>query len=177
MSVPPKVNAPDAPLEMQERTPAESQERIPVERQERIADPGAEPDAGPDAAGRALSAAAPDELARANDDAAIIFGMLRAIDRQTAAIERIAEKLNPTPENAEEAERAARSLAGLTRSLADLKTLRAVLVQKATGKNADADDAPYRDVDELRRELSRKLAAFVAGRRRAVSNDPERTGA
>ena len=74
-----------------------------------------------------------------------------------------------------ERERAARTLAGLTRTLHTLQALlRGVLLSESHTDN-DYDDMPA-DLDEFRRELARRIRIFVEGRRArsgagAVSGD------
>lgn len=98
-------------------------------------------------------------------EGSVAVRVIRAVERQLNAVEKIAAKLNATPEHAEEAERAARALASLSRTLAELKTLRAA----STVASKEDNDAMPRNLDDLRRELSARLARLVAGAEGEVS--------
>jgi hypothetical protein len=94
---------------------------------------------------------------------ALVERLQGMVERQIAAT----EAMLPPPATPDEAERNSRALASLLRTLRELKRLEA---PPAPSESADDDDIPY-DVDELRRELSRKLEALVAGREGAVRSD------
>jgi hypothetical protein len=86
-----------------------------------------------------------------------------AIERELSKIERIVG--NPTrmqPAQRVETESRARVLASLARTLKEVMRLRSEASGDETAKAAD-DDVP-RDLDEFRRELSRRLEGMVAAR-------------
>jgi hypothetical protein len=87
----------------------------------------------------------------------------RAIERELEGIERIVGGDRVPPSQRTEAERRARTLASLARTLSEVMKLRAITRAAATetAKPADDDTIP-RDLDEFRRELSRRLEFMVA---------------
>jgi hypothetical protein len=82
--------------------------------------------------------------------------------RQLAKIDAITDHA----QTSNDAERNSRAFASLSRILLDIKRLEAP--QASTPSESTDEQSIPRDVDELRRELSRKLAALVAGRAGAV---------
>lgn len=84
----------------------------------------------------------------------------RAFDQEMSAVERMREQLGRRPQKPVDAERTARTLEMLTRTLNDLERLRFAASPEASD---DDDDFP-RDLDEFRRELARRMEAFVASR-------------
>lgn len=88
----------------------------------------------------------------------LIERVTRAIERELSLIEIIVGGNHLKPQQRTEAERRARTLASLARTLGEVTRLRAGQ-QKA--KPAD-DDAVPRDLDEFRRTLSRRLEQLVA---------------
>ena len=94
----------------------------------------------------------------------------RVVERELNAVERILDNLGPT--EAGEAERAARTLASLAR------TLREVALsndgQGAPQADEPDDDPIPRDIDEFRRELACRIDAFIASQAdSAVPDDAE----
>ncbi len=89
----------------------------------------------------------------------LIGRVSRAIERELMQIERIVGGHRVPVAQRSEAERRARTLASLARTLNEVKRLRA---EEEKSKAAD-DDAVPRDLDEFRRELSRRLALMDAG--------------
>jgi hypothetical protein len=87
---------------------------------------------------------------------AIVPRLQGAVGRVLPAIEAIVTRLATAPMPPREMERAARALAALTRTLRELNAL---LGQRQARE--DDDDRPPRDVDALRRELARRLEAFI----------------
>ncbi|MBB5047815.1 pyruvate/2-oxoglutarate dehydrogenase complex dihydrolipoamide acyltransferase (E2) component [Rhodopseudomonas rhenobacensis] len=81
----------------------------------------------------------------------------RSIEREITQIEAIVGGSHLKPEQRSEAERRARTLASLTKTLSELRRLRAAEQSRA----ADDDSVP-RDLDEFRRALSRRLEQLVA---------------
>lgn len=91
----------------------------------------------------------------------------RSIERELDAIERVLDLLQP--QNGNEAERAARTLAALARTLREVATL-------DTDPAAEADpddDAGPRDMEEFRRELTRRMESIIAERADQDSPQPQ----
>ena len=88
----------------------------------------------------------------------IAMRLERAIERQLADVEARANA--GAPRSTPDAERIARVLAALARTLKEAQRLRAAATPVPV---PDDDDRPF-DIDELRRELARRIDAFVAGR-------------
>lgn len=80
----------------------------------------------------------------------------RAIERELTQIEIIVGGVRLKPSQRTEAERRARTLASLARTLREVMTLRA-----GEEKNRQDDELP-RDIDELRHQLARRLDQLVA---------------
>jgi hypothetical protein len=85
----------------------------------------------------------------------------RLVEKELSAEEAVRAQLGPLPRLPADAERAARTLATLTQTLQALARLRCGL--PPDGGPDDDDDMP-RDIDEFRRELARRIDAFVASR-------------
>jgi hypothetical protein len=82
----------------------------------------------------------------------------RSIERELDAIERVLDLLQP--QNGNEAERAARTLAALARTLREVATL-----DTDTSVEPDHDDdAGPRDMDEFRHDLARQIESIIAER-------------
>jgi hypothetical protein len=90
---------------------------------------------------------------------ALIARVSRAIEHELAQIETIVGGRHVPRAQRSEAERRARTLASLARTLNEVKRLRA---EEEKPKAAD-DDVMPRDLDEFRRELSRRLALMEQG--------------
>lgn len=119
------------------------------------------PAPAPPAASQPASDAATAMTGEAGDPA---LQVERTVERELAAIEAILARLGEGEERAALAERTARTLASLTRTLAAVRRLRAVHAEGAdAAAEVDADDDMPRDIDEFRRELARRIDAFVAG--------------
>jgi len=89
----------------------------------------------------------------------LIERVTRAIERELSLIEVIVGSVRLKGHQRTEAERRARTLASLARTLGEVTRLRA---GQEKVKAAD-DDAVPRDLDEFRRTLSRRLEQLVAG--------------
>jgi hypothetical protein len=94
--------------------------------------------------------------------AMLIARMMNAAERQVRAIE---DKLVVSDDELEGRERNARVLAVLVKTLSELSAAdaRKPRARARKPKAEDDDDAIPRDIDELRRELSRRLDAMAAG--------------
>ena len=100
------------------------------------------------------------ERVRANpaspEFAALLLRARQIVERGLSTVDQIVAQLNPTPEHAEDAERAARALAGFMRTLHEVKRLDT----PATPRQDDNDRGPADD-DEFRRELARKIDGII----------------
>jgi hypothetical protein len=92
------------------------------------------------------------------DRVALIERLQQSVGKQLDVVDAIAS----SGQTRGEAERTVRMFASLSRTLREM-----TLLDSPPAPPGPEDDIP-RDVDELRRELSRKLAALVAGRAGAV---------
>lgn len=102
---------------------------------------------------------------------ALAAALEQKVERELSTIAKILEKLG-APGRSAEAERTARTLASLSRTLSELKRARAA-APPAPESDHDDDDMP-RDIDEFRRAVARRIDAFVAGRTdAALSRDGE----
>lgn len=100
----------------------------------------------------------------------LIDRVSRAIEHELMQIEIIVAGRRVPSTQRSEAERRARTLASLARTLNEVKRLRA---EEDKPKAAD-DDAMPRDLEEFRRELSRRLALLDAGRAQSSDCGDER---
>jgi len=104
-------------------------------------------------------AAKPPVVEREEAAGSLIERVERAVEREIAQIEAMVSGADELTEPRSDAERRARTLASLTRTLLELRRLRA---DDDVQRTAD-DDAIPRDLDELRRALSRRLDLLVDG--------------
>jgi hypothetical protein len=101
------------------------------------------------------------------DRSALAARIQRSIERELDAIERVLDLLQP--QNGNEAERAARTLAALARTLREVATL-----DTDTSAEADPDDdAGPRDMEEFRRELTRRMESIIAERTDPATPQPQ----
>lgn len=109
---------------------------------------------------------------REDTRADLVDRLWRTAERQVDEIDKRLEAAGLEPA---EGEGNARTLAIVVKTLRDLSALDAA--GKAPGRGPgqeaanDDDDAVPRNIDDLRRELARKLEAFVAGEQDPVSGD------
>lgn len=103
----------------------------------------------------------------------------RTIERELSAIDVLLKRLGGEgDERTAEAERVARTLASLTRTLSAVQRMRGADAMAERAESESADDSLPRDIDEFRRELARRIDAFVAGRAdAALCDDGEPSGA
>jgi hypothetical protein len=93
------------------------------------------------------------------DPDALVRLIMQAVERQQAAVEKLVQRLAAAPVSGADADRAARALASLARTLA---ALRAVAAGAQAEPDAGHGEFPRSD-DELRRELLEKMDALIAG--------------
>ena len=115
------------------------------------------------------------------DQAAIGAEVQRTIELELEAISQILQRMGgSTDARQARAERAARTLAILTRTLNEVKRMRVAAakdVLPASARDSDDDRMP-RDRDEFRQEVARRIDAFVASRaHRTMDSDAEDSGA
>jgi len=95
----------------------------------------------------------------------------RLIERELAAEEATRAALGSLARTPTEAERCARTVASMSRSLHTLMRLRAGLAPEQGSSN---DHGIPADIDEFRRELARRIEAFVASQPDDECNDGDR---
>jgi hypothetical protein len=100
--------------------------------------------------------------------AKLVTRLWRAAQRQVDEIERCTALKE---RDGSERERDARALAVLVKTMRELTELDAAGAPKR-GAEENADDGFPRDIDELRRELARRMQAIVARRNEAVPGEP-----
>jgi hypothetical protein len=103
--------------------------------------------------------------------AALVERMWRTAELQ---VEKIEDRLEVAGLELAERESNTRMFAIVAKTLRELSAVDAA--NKPRGKEAskdDDDDAPPRNIDDLRRALAEKLERFVASREAAVSGEPE----
>jgi hypothetical protein len=99
-----------------------------------------------------------------SDPAALLPRLQGAIARVLPAIDATLARLAAEPVHPREMEQAGRALSSLTRTLRELNTLLGEQQARTpAGRICDCDDTPE-DIDEFRRELARRIRAFVASR-------------
>lgn len=115
-----------------------------------------------------MQASPPAELAAAAaaaaDRTSLALRLMSTVERQMAALERIAANLSAAPEHAAEAERVARALASLSRTAAELQKLGTAIPQTPKPAPDEDEDGLIPDVEQLRQELSAELERLAAGR-------------
>lgn len=99
----------------------------------------------------------------------LIERVSRAIERELTQIEAIVGGHHVAPRQRSEAERRARTLASLARTLREVMTLRA----NDRKEKGEDDDAVPRDIGELRLALARRLDQLVADAKAAHPATPE----
>jgi len=96
------------------------------------------------------------------------------VEREMDAVERVLETFD-APSNKTEAERSARTLASLARTLREITAL--IQPDQMTPPDDADDDSIPRDIDELRRELARRLKGLVDAERAREGERPGRPAA
>jgi hypothetical protein len=107
----------------------------------------------------AISKAVAPELAVAKQ-ATLIERVRAAVEREIVAIETVLDRVDDARLRSQDAERAARTLATLVKVLREVNTLEGE--QEQTEPAGDAEDQ-FRDLEEFRAELARRLASFRRG--------------
>ena len=107
---------------------------------------------------QALAASAPGTADA--DRSSMIERLWCAVEAELAAVERMRAQLGTQPQSPAEAERTARTLESIVRTLKEVDRLRSA---EAATTDDDDDDLP-RDLDEFRRVLAQRIEAFVASR-------------
>lgn len=100
-----------------------------------------------------------------------IMRLHRAVLEELGAVEAMRARLKREPQNPADAERTARTLSSLTETLQKLQRLQCTLPETELKND---DDMPA-DIDEFRRELARRIRAFVESR--TERGDVDRAGA
>jgi hypothetical protein len=111
----------------------------------------------------------------ADDGASLVVRLQRTAEREIAAIEQVLAKFGPNSGHIGDAERAARTLASLARTLREIDLLKSPAPDSANSDDDDNDDRIPRDLDELRREVSRRLDRLVADAKAACPDEREGT--
>ncbi len=107
-----------------------------------------------------------------NARAALIVRMMNAAEQQVQDIE---SRLSVTPEELDSRERSARVLAVLVKTLRELSAVDSRTPRTRKPKDQDDDDLP-RNLDDLRRELSRRLDAVDTGDSAGISDQGRSEG-
>ena len=132
---------------------------------------GAAAAAAPDAMPEALPAAKqpPSGPVTPEQRAALAQRIQNVVEREMTALERLLDKAGESGHGG--AENSARALAGIARTLREV----ALLNRPAEAMLPDeADDDPIpRDIDEFRRELARRINAFVDARQKGDGGMPD----
>jgi metal-dependent hydrolase (beta-lactamase superfamily II) len=102
---------------------------------------------------------------------ALVERVTRAVERELSQIEVIVGGHHVRPQQRTEAERRARTLASLARTLTELRKLRA----EEDRLKPHHDDGPA-DIDEFRRALSQKLARLVRESKELYPGEPDGAG-
>lgn len=99
-----------------------------------------------------------------------------SVERSLNAVDRVLDKVGPAEESG--AERSARTLAAVARTLQELAAI--TKPDEVAPPNETDDDPVPRDIDEFRETLARRIEAFVAAQRAAddgeVSGDEDGAG-
>lgn len=94
--------------------------------------------------------------------AALALRIQSAVERELAAVERVLDKIEPSDPS--EAERSARTLASISRTLREAAALNQPDPVTPLPHETDNDPVP-RDIDEFRRELARRIRGLIEARR------------
>ena len=101
--------------------------------------------------------------------AALAVRIQRVAEREMDAVERVLDVLGPSDQA--EADRCARALAGISRTLREITALN---TPEDVTRADDTDDDPVPvDLDALRCELARRIKGLIEAERAAVDGDPD----
>jgi hypothetical protein len=118
--------------------------------------------------------AASDEAVAGGD---MMARVTRTVAREIEAIDDILARLEPGEARSSVAERAARTLASLARTLNEVRRMSPDNAPRAPAPEStetDQHDRMPRDMDEFRRALARRIDAFIAGQEEpAIPGDPD----
>jgi len=107
----------------------------------------------------AVAGASPQAIARSIDQ------MLRVVQGQIDGLTALRAQMDGVPLTHSEIRAASRAIVNLTATLRDLHRMRrAPATSPVSRSGVDHDDDMPRDIDEFRRELARRIDAFVASR-------------
>ncbi len=104
--------------------------------------------------------------------AALAVRIRNVVEREIAAVERVLDAVGAA--DGGEAERSARTLASVSRTLREIAALNQP--DEVTPPDEADDDPIPRDIDEFRRELARRIRGFIDVRRNraaGISDEPE----
>ena len=101
--------------------------------------------------------------ALAQQRAALAQRIQNVVEREMAVVERVVNLLGPADESG--AERSARTLAAVARTLQEMAALTKPEAEVMPPDDADDDDPIPRDINEFRRELARRIRNFIEARR------------
>jgi hypothetical protein len=110
----------------------------------------------------AIMAATPSELRNAN-----AIRIQRLVAGSLDAVDRVLAKVGPADEGG--AERSARTLAGVARTLQEMAAICQPETETPQDDADDNNDPTPRDIDEFRRELARRLRGIIESRRARIS--------
>jgi hypothetical protein len=117
--------------------------------------------------------AAPDDPKSPQQRLALAQRLLAVVEVEMAAIERIATAVKPLDQT--EAEQGSRTIANVSRVTREIKEL--IQPENETPADDVDNDPMPRDIDEFRRELSRRLRGIIEARRARISERPDRLAA
>lgn len=113
--------------------------------------------------------AAPDDPKSPQQRLALAQRLLAVVEVEMAAIERIATAVKPLDQT--EAEQGSRTIANVSRVTREIKEL--IQPENETPADDVDNDPMPRDIDEFRRELSRRLRGIIEARRARISERPD----
>ena len=101
--------------------------------------------------------------------AAVALRLLEAAEQEIRAVQKVLAVLDPT--NKDEAERTARTLASIAKTLSGAAALNRA--EDGTLNDDPEQDPIPGDIDEFRRELARRLRGLIDAERRRAKPDPD----
>lgn len=116
--------------------------------------------------------AAPGDPVSPQQRMALALRMQQVVEREMDAVERVLDAIRPDDQG--EAERSARTLASVSRTLREIKALNSP--EDETPPNDADDDSLPRDIDEFREALARRIEAFIDARQGSEGGTDDRIG-